>query len=676
VNLDQLLGRLTVDQLQDLLVLWAPDRRMSNSKMELFRSLRSEMTRPERARHCLEVADALGRGMVCKLLRSEGVSQSVAVLAASSAARPKSVQDARAVVTDLAGMGLVSVEPEKRWETYGSARVTIPDELVEPLRRATGIDDRAWQEILHLADFLARGSIEDRAAALREAGVELDPNAEPDALADALAERDAVADRIAALPEPLPEVVRAVLEKHAGLVPTDRLGDLGPEMPDPDEATLNDWRRALEAQLIGTIGDVSLLDFGIDLDGRVLAVFTEVAQAAWFRPIFPAEPPPDPVGPDFLLDLAELMAVIRETGAKLKASGALTAASADRIIGRLHRPELPVMDAYWLLEFRLACAERLGLVERSGKSLELGPKTWDWERRSFQEKSAGLFDLMGFAAPQPQSKHHHGGLCAAARAVLRDMPPGAWWAGGAVEGAGLRRYLSDLERTNLRDRITAAVHQVEEFVLPPFPRLRQLRATVREAVVKQAYAMGILDVGFDRERITAERLSDFGAVAARGRSAEKGPGKLIPMADFEVIILPEGDATRLRYDVGQFAAREKFEQTYHLRIIKERVEEAVVRGLSADDMVGVLERHSETGTVPQNVVASIRGWAERVRTATIEHAVVFELQDEALLDVVAELPGMKERTVRRLSPTALALRAWPSDRRLLAELRKLGVHVR
>jgi len=44
--------------------------------------------------------------------------------------------------------------------------------------------------------------------------------------------------------------------------------------------------------------------------------------------------------------------------------------------------------------------------------------------------------------------------------------------------------------------------------------------------------------------------------------------------------------------------------------------------------------------------------------------------------VVAELPEMKELIVRRISPTALALNAWPSDRGLLAALRKLGVHVR
>ena len=93
-------------------------------------------------------------------------------------------------------------------------------------------------------------------------------------------------------------------------------------------------------------------------------------------------------------------------------------------------------------------------------------------------------------------------------------------------------------------------------------------------------------------------------------------------------------------------------------------------------MVQVLARHSDAGGVPQNVEYSIRGWARRVRVATAERVVVLELPDEKLLDVVAELPAMKGLVVRRISATALALKEWPSDRGLLADLRRLGVYVR
>ena len=676
MKLDQLLGSLTIDQLQDLSAIWAPEERISNSKLALFRVLRERMTRPDRAQHCLDIADAPGRGIVRKLLRSEKVSQSVAVLAASSLARPKSIQETREVVSDLAAMGLVCVEPEKRWETYGSARVSIPDELVDSLRQATGIDGRFWQEILSLADYLPALPEKELTRRLNQIGVPCDEQTPVETVVSQLADSECCRKRLAALSSPLRELTLSAVRGCAGIVPVERLAEQGVELLEVNEPVLARWRNELEANLIGTIGDVSLLDYGIDLDGKVLAVFAEVVEALLSAPSGDAVKLPDPVGPDFLLDLSELISSVRESGAKLKASGALTAAASDRIIANLNRRELPLIGAYDLLELRLVCAEKLGLIARAGSALEVRRTAWEWERRSYEEKAADLFGLIGFAVPTPRSRHHHDGLCEIARSALRSMKPGEWRGGGSLANITLRRYLATLESSDLRAKISDAVHQVEHYVLPPFPGLRQLGAEVREAVVMEAYAMGILDLMVERGRVVAERLGEFGAVAAGAEPTQQAAGKLIATPDFEVIILPEGDTTRLRYEAGQFARREKFEQTYHLRITRERVEEAVVRGLAAEEMSRVLVEHSDTGTVPQNVEYSIRGWAERVRVATAEHVVVLELPDEKLLNVVAELPAMKGLIVRRISPTALALREWPSDRGLLANLRRLGVYVR
>jgi len=674
VKLDQFLGGLSVDQLRELADVWTPDEAMSSSKSALFRALRTEMTRPARAARCLEFADTFGRGIVRKLLRSEDVSQSVAVLAASASARPKSLEEARAAVTELGAMGLVCVESEKRWEAYGSAKVSIPDELVAPLRAATGIDDRSWEQILNLSDHLAALSGKELAALLKKLGIGREAGAALEDMVARLAEPASCMERIGSLSPEVRELVLAAVHDRAGIVPVAALGKLG--MEPPGKAAAAALRRQLESSAVGTIGDVSLLQYGIDLDGRVLVVFTEVAEALLSAPPDGDVNLPDPVGPDFLLDLSELVASVRESGAKLKASGALTGAAAHRIIAKLNRPELPLTDAADLLDLRLACAEKLGLIERVGDSLAVRRSAWRWERRSYEEKAADLFGQIGFALPAPHSTHHHDGLCETAAGLLRSMRPGEWRRGGALAHVAMRRYLAGLGSSDLRERVQEDVHDVAKYVLPPFPGLSQLGSHLHKSVVLEAYAMGVLDLAVAGGRATAERLGDFGSVAA-GRAADgRAPAKLIASADFEVIILPEGNTTRLRYEIGQFAAREKFEQTAHLRITKERVEEAVVRGLDADDMVRLLLEHSHTGAVPQNVEASIRGWAGRVRVATVEDVHVFELGDEELLDVVAEMPALKELVVRRVSPTALALAEWPSDRKLLADLCRLGVYVR
>ncbi len=655
MNLDQLLGTLSVDQLQDMAAAWAPDEPASRSKLELFRILRDKMVQPNCAARCLEHCGRLERGIVRKLLRSANVSQSVAVLAASASERPRSLDDTRAAVAELVAMGLACVVPEKRWEAYGSARVTMADELIGPLREATGIDDRPWREVLGLAEHL---------------------DAQPGKnSANALAEPAACAERLAALPEQLTDLVLAATRTRAGIVPVKDLPALGLDLPEIDDALLDDWRRQLEAAFIGTIGDVSLLDYGIALDGKVLAVFDEVVEALLGTPSEAPAKAVDPVGPDFLIDLSELISTVRESGAKLKASGELTAAASNRVIAKMSRAELPQVDAHELLDLRVACAEKLGLVERD-ESLIVRRSAWQWEQRSYEEKASDLFGLIGFAVPTPRSVHHHDGLCETARDLLQTMTPGEWGQGGALAGIALRRYIAALESTDLCEQISRAVHSVDEYVLPPFPDIRQLAADLHRSVVMEAYALGVLDLLIDGGRIVGESVSDFGAVATGKAGDHMPPAKLITMPDFEVIILPENDTTRLRYDVGQFSASEKFERTYHMRITKERVEEAVVRGLTADDMIRVLHDHSDTGSVTQNVEVSVRGWAERVRVAIVEDVFVFELPDEELLSVIAELPDLKKLIVRSVSPTALALSERPTDRRLLADLCRLGVYVR
>ena len=676
MNLDELLGSMSIEQLQDLAAVWAPEAAPSSSKLALFRTIRAQMTRPDRVRHCLELADDFGRGVIRRLLRSSGVSHSLAVLAASSAARPRSLDEARAAVNELAGLGLVCVQPEKRWETFGSARVSIADELVEPLRQVTGIDERSPDEIFALAGHLAAMAERDLARLIKKFRLSGDTATPAETLTEQLAAPAACVERLNALSPDLRKIVLSILHQRAGIVPVSRLHkDLGLELPEIRNASLAAWRKELEANLVGTVGDVSLLEYGIDLDGKVLVLFTEVVESLLSTAPDTAPQIEDTVGPDFVLDLAELLSAVRESGVRLKASGALTGPAAQRIITRLNRPELPLMNAHDLLELRVICAEKLGLIERSDDFLTLRQAAWQWESRSCEEKAADLFALLGSAVPAPRSKHHHDALCEIARTLLRSMKPGEWRPGGSVTGITIRRYLTGLKASGLREQIAHAVEQVSKYVLPPFPSLRQLASDIRESVVMEAYAMGILDLAPADGAIAWLRLGDFGAVATGQAPAKLPPAKLIATPDFEVILLPEGDTTRLRYELGQFTAREKFEKTCHLRITKDRVEEAVVRGIEADDMIGVLREHAHAA-VPQNVEYSIRGWAGRIRVATVEHVYLLELPDEQLLDVVVELPELKPIILRRVSPTVLALSEPPADRKLLADLRSLGIYVR
>ena len=669
MNLDKLLGSMTIEQLKDLAELWTPNAQVSSSKLALFRTLRQAMTDSKNIRRCFELTDLFGQGVVRKLLRSENQSQSIAVLAASSAARPKSIQETRGAITDLAAIGFVFIVPERRWEAYGSARVGIPDELAEPLREITGIEARNWFELMNLREYLAALPEYELASRLEPHKINAaSPHTE---IVAELASEDSCRKRLALLSDDVREMIHNAVHQHAGIASVARLQKaLGLGLPEIKQAALKLWKRQLESALIGVIADVSLLDYGIDLDGQMLIIFDEVVEFILSEPIAAAPNLPDAVGPDFLLDLHELISIVRESAVKLRGTGAISGVAAQRINSKLNRPHLPLMNELDLLEFRVTCAEKLGLLERTPDSLAVRESAWAWEQRSLEQKAADLFDLVGRAAPKPRSKHHHDGLCQFAVSLVREMTPGQWVSADYLRCIALRRYLGQLRDSDMRDSIAREVHQVEKYILPPFPSLKLLGSDLEQSVVTEAYAMGVLDSSDAK----CMRLSDFGAIAV-GKLTPKPPAKLIITPDFEIIILPEGDTTRLRYEVGQFAASEKFEQTYHLRVTRDRVEEAVVRGILADDMISVL-RDRSSSPVPQNIEYSIRAWAGRVRVAIVEHVHVFELGDETLLSLVSELPAIKSLVVRRISPTALALREWPNDRKLLAELERLGIFVR
>lgn len=671
MKLDNLLSTLTVPQLQDLADVWTPDADTQSSKSKMFRLLRDAMIQPANIARAFEQSDAAGRGIVRKILRSDDVSLSVAVLAASSAAKPKNTDEILDTVRELAGDGLVFVEPENLLEGYSSARVSIVEELVEPLREITGIDGRPWPQILNLADYLAALPKKSLAKIAKTAGA-----TDIDDIVAALTSGEPARARLANLSDDLRQIVVDALQQKAGFASVAKIHKaLGFELAEIKNAATARWRAELEDNLIGTIGDVSLLEYGIDIDGKMLVVFSEVTEALLSAPLEGEYGVADPVGPDFVLDLLELVSTVRETGARLKASGAVASTAAQRIISKLNRRELPLIAPLDLLELKILCAEKLGLIERREDSLAVLPSARDWEAKSYEDKAADLFGLVGMAVPSPRSKHHNESLCAIARGLIRQLPMGGEFRSPAfISGVAIRRYLHSLRRSNLKAGIERSVSETN-MVLAPFPSLRRLSADLYVSVFIEAYAMGIIDTVTEKNAAAAIRLSEFGATAVKVEHPHAEPAQLIVMPDFQIIILPEGDTTRLRYDAGQFASNEKFEQTYHLRIERERVEEAVVRGVQPDAMIALLRRHSGD-KLPQNIEFSIKSWSARVRVATIERAYIFELPDETTLSLVAELPGLKPLIIRRVSPTALALSQSPDDRQLMADLAALGVYIR
>ncbi|MBN1458751.1 MAG: helicase-associated domain-containing protein, partial [Armatimonadetes bacterium] len=196
------------------------------------------------------------------------------------------------------------------------------------------------------------------------------------------------------------------------------------------------------------------------------------------------------------------------------------------------------------------------------------------------------------------------------------------------------------------------------------------------ATVAVLHAIGVLDLGLHRRTPVACRLSPLGACAF-GKAPRSSPPEriLVVNPDFEVILLPEGAVDDLLYQLDGFCEREKQDRTFHLRITKASVERAAADGLGAEDMLGLLRAHSRT-ELPQNVVFSIEGWARGVRLASLHELCLLETSDSATMDLICQLPELRNLVLKRITPTAAALTAHPGYDKAVSALRRLGVYLR
>jgi hypothetical protein len=101
-----------------------------------------------------------------------------------------------------------------------------------------------------------------------------------------------------------------------------------------------------------------------------------------------------------------------------------------------------------------------------------------------------------------------------------------------------------------------------------------------------------------------------------------------------------------------------------LRLTRDAVLRGVRGGLTAEEMLGRLKRHSST-PVPGNVEQEVRGWCAWVRTVSVAPATLVRCPDRATADRVQSALGKR---AERLNETTVAL---PAGRLTGGERQKL-----
>ena len=717
MHVDEFLNARSISNLQTLQWFWAPTSRRSSSKFELLRLLRQEMLSPERVRACYQDLEEPQREFLRGLLRHEGYAAEVTLVLRRLPTPPPTPQAQRQLLDELARHGFLHYQPAKSWNQYESFHAQVPEELGDVLAEVLNLDTREPALMLSLSRFLSHLPPED---AERLAGAALP-------LEEAIArliDPAAVESRLAALPdEAVQRAVRIALSTHAGILPLERFPSLGLDIESVDGYA---WRTALESQLLGTFGHLSLLEFGIGDDHDCLVVYQEIVQAhaaAQGR----ADQPIDHVyacGIDFLTDLGVLCDLVRAEPTKLTSAGRFFKGARNQLAARSALRTSFFMDEDTLLFFRLTVARELRLLDlRPDGRLHATRASLDWQALPLAAQARSVLAvLLGFGEANA-SRPLFADLAAVARRVVAELPPGTWCPTTALFANLVSRYL--IERLDpipgfglpMSDG-QSQIENRKSKTAPPVPSwdysrpvdtIASLATAAREPLLRALNYAGLIDIGRRAEQsfVRATPLvalilgqpscatagspsrapggqseprtagqADRGTREDTVGQADRGtPGRILLVnPDAEVILFPEGNYVELLHRLSSFCDREKSEVTLHLRISQESVRRAVLRGVAPETMLATLRDHCRA-PLSQNLDYSVRNWAASVHPAEVQTLHVLELRSSELLDAVMQLPEIAPLLLRRISPTAVALRVDQLPTEAEDALKQLGVHL-
>jgi hypothetical protein len=668
MHLDEFLNSRSIVNLQTFQFFWAPTGPRSSSKSELLRILRREMLSPGRVRTLFDGLSNAHRDMLRTLLRSEGYTTAADVLLRRVPSAGPGSAPAHEVLRDLDRQGFVARVEARGPNGRTAESILIPLELADVLAEVLNLDLRDPALMLSLQSLLtSEGS-------------------HPEGSLTHLVLPTAVEARIAALPDAaLQRAVGVALSQPAGILPLERFPAHGLDMEAVDPSA---WRRLLEQSHLGTFGHLDLDDFALGDDHDCLVLYQEVVQSRLAPPLA-VQPPVDHTyacGVDFITDLATLVDFLRANPSKLTGTARLFKGARNQLLPRMACRTTFFMDEETLLAHKLTVARRLGLLEMRGdERLHTSASAAAWQARPLGEQARSVLDAL-LAMIHPLLPRHFRHLTQTALEFLADLPADSWLPTRAFVSLVLSRHLMGiLARGEAMldppsEDAPAGVAPARDDVAwrtfqPGSPTLEEIAAAITEPFLRALNYVGLIDIGraADHSFLRPTALAPF--LLRDAPLPPLPPNRLLLVnPDGEVVLFPEGQVVELLHQLSAFCDRGKSEVTVHLRLSRESVQRAALRGLSAESILALLRRHCRV-PLAQNIEYSVRNWVASIHPAAIETLHVLALPSAEALDAALRLPEIAPLVLRRLSPTAVALTVPDLSPEAQDALAQLGIYL-
>jgi DNA-binding MarR family transcriptional regulator len=446
---------------------------------------------------------------------------------------------------------------------------------------------------------------------------------------------------------------------------------------DPGAAIRRQVKESLEAARLGTVRHLELGEYGINHFDETLIVFEEVLSAELERRAGAAPPvatTPTPthvrsLGVDLLSDLSLILERLTRENVRFTQSGQIYRAAAKKIEDELILGTKGEFDAERLFAWLLDLAQQRHLLRRTPeRTLQLTSKGRTWPRLSVHFK---LKELLTALLEDLGRQFHPPRLRRLALERMRQLKPGPWYDFGLFVGAVRQRYLAQLEEGGLREAYQSRFQYSPEAHLRDLPQLSQV---IAQFVGEDLHLLGLVDLALEQGRPVALSVTPL-AVKALGLTEveeTKAKSRLLVNSDFEILLLPEGDCYELIQRLDRFAERVNTEDAHRFRITPKSVERAVAGGMTATEILETLSAQSSLD-LPQNVVVSVREYAEKVRFVHLRKVLLLTARHREVIDLLLKRAEIRKLVQERLGPRVVALVPEIASADLTALLEEEGV---
>lgn len=679
MNLERLLAGKKLRDLQEICSFWngeAPQPRTKQEAIqELIRVLGEEAAVRSRLRH-------LSRklvGLVAFVLKGRDYTVALYSLLHNAASLELNPYEVEAALTALTKRGFVYPFKDRSWAHYGGAAFAVPRELGDILKRILGSGEADPARLFTVREASRERGLTRTSRALQRLltaeGRERVAGGED--LADVLASREEALHRVGRLrARGLEKLCREVASRFGGIVTQSVFektfrGRIA--WPGPRE------RRALRDALVGHVSSLSLGEYGIRLAEETLVLYGAEADAL-LRTLPPREEARLDVwktlGVDVLSDLTTVFYAVQNNRLRVTQAGEIYRSSVKRLVGSLLSNNKGDFEEGEVFRFLLQFADAAKLVRKGpDRQLHLTQKGVEWEKLPVEQK---IRDLLRHTIEERGLGGEYFHQVRLRRILLERMRatrPGTPLDPLALPYLARNAYFRRLRTYQVREFFQNRFQYVQD---SPLEDPVEMAANLFTWLRRRLYLLGLVELGSGGGKVVAVRVSPLGARVLGFRSsaatARSTGGSLVVNPDFEVMLFPDEGDPSLVYAVDRFAQRVKSDRIYQYRITAASVERAIVEGMSAPEILAVLSERSRTA-VPQNVIYSVRSWAEKVKAVRIQACTVLRAESREVLDRLQNLKKIKGLIEERLSPTVVVLRAGTDLAALEKLLAKRGVLV-